>query len=440
MTSVMGDPLYVALFGLIALVAMMIFGLPVFIVFLLINLIGAVAFFGLPAVGLFTNSLLATLTTETFVTIPLYFFLGEILFRSRAIDDLSDGLDGLIPKMRVKMYMLGIGTAAALGAVSGSAMADAALLGRTLYPSLVERGHDKHLSAGLIMAGATLAPIIPPSVMVVIIATLAQQSVSDLLIAGILPGIMLAGLIALYVIVRVHFDPTKAPDPGPIDERPARGLLESVGLILPIVVIFGVVVGLIVLGIATPTESAAFGSLFAVTFGFAKRRLSLRTLYDAALAAAATSAMILLIIMCASLFGQLISFTGLPNDIIGLVTGLSISPLMIHIFLLLVAFVLCQFLGQAEFILISVPIFGPLIPSTQTDPVAFWTSYLVIITVAAMTPPFGITLFVFKGAAPGISLGEIYRASWPFVLTVLFGVGVMLAVPELSTFLPSLTR
>ena len=186
--------------------------MPIFVAFVVLNVIGVLVFFGVSGFGLFANSIYSTATLGALSAVPLFIVMGEILFRSGAMDVLFDSLDRLIGRIRGRQYVLCIVLSAILGALSGAAMAVAGLLGRSLFPTMRKRGYDTQFSAGTILAGASLDPIIPPSVLAVIIATLADVSAGKMLIAGILPGLLLTGMFLVYVVIRVRITPSLAPD------------------------------------------------------------------------------------------------------------------------------------------------------------------------------------------------------------------------------------
>jgi len=416
-------------------------GVPVFVAFLIINIGGILIAFGPAAFGLYTNSLLSTLTNEPLVAVPLFILMGEFLFRSGAMETLYGAIDKLIGRTRIRLYVVGVALATALGTLSGSAMADAAMLGRTLYPGMVQRGYDKHMSAGLIMAGATMAPIIPPSILAVVLGTLAQVSIAELLLAGIGPGLFMAVLFIVYVRIRVWINPSKAPlaedDAGALTALGvARALLE----LLPFAGIIFMVMGFILLGIATPTEAAACGVVGTALVAAILRRLNLRLVASALFAAAKTTATIFVIVMSANLFGQLLSFTGAPEAMIRIVQDLDVNRWVIYFLLMLIGFIVCMFLGQIEFMLISVPIYSPLILALGFDPIWFWMIYLINITTGGMTPPFGVTMFVFKASVPGLSILDVYKSTWPFVAVISAGLVILTLVPEIVLFIPRLTH
>jgi tripartite ATP-independent transporter DctM subunit len=423
-------------FGL--LILMTLSGMPLFTGFLLLNAIGVVLFFGPAAYGMFANSLFDTLTSEALVAVPLFLLMGELLSKSRAIEELYEALDVLLGQMRIKLYALSVALATILGTMSGSAMADAAILSRTIYPGLVARGYDRKIGAGLIMAGATLAPIIPPSILAIVLATLANISVGKLLISGLLPGLMLAALLLSYVWLRVVFDPSKAPPRDPDAVQPS--MMARGGALLRLVPFSGVifmVVGVIMFGIASPTEAAATGAFAALLVSIYLRTFSPRLVWQSLFLAARTSTTIFAILMSANLFGQLLSYTGAPEGMLQLVEHLRLSPSAVFWTLIFISFISCMFLSQTEYMLISVPVFLPIVTAAGFDEIWFWMTYLVTITIGGMTPPFGMTMFVFK-ASTDMTMSEVYDATWPFVAVLMVGVVVMFLFPPIVTVLPSL--
>jgi tripartite ATP-independent transporter DctM subunit len=414
-------------------------GLPIFACFLLVNVVGVLAVMGTAGLGLFVNSILDTTTTEALVAIPLYVLLGELLFRTGGIGTLYQALNRLVGAIRGRLYVIAIMLSAFLGAISGSAMASVAMLGRFVYPTMIERGCNRRLTIGTILAGATLDPIIPPSVLAIILATLANLSIADFLIAGILPGIVLAGCFALYAVVRTLIDPSLDAPP----EADARGagdwrmVITSIVQILPLCVIIFLVLGLIMLGVAQPTEAAAVGIVGTVLMSLASRTISAETIYRSCYGAAITTATVLIILASAKLFSQLLAFTGATAGLVGLVSELAVNRWIVYVIMMATVFVFCMFMDQLALMLIAVPVYSPIIIHLGFDPIWFWMMFLINITLGGITPPFGYTMFVFKSSAPEVSLTEIYRAAWPMVAIAVLGMALMTLVPQIVTWLPA---
>lgn len=420
------------LMGLFAL------GVPVFVAFLTINVAGTLWLMGTAGFGLFANSVYDTVTSETLTTIALFVLMGELLFRSGSIDVIFDALDTLMGRVKGRLYFFVVALSTLFGALSGSALAVTAMLSRSALPTMQERGYDDRLSIGLILGGASLAPIIPPSLLVIIIGSMVDVSIARLLVAGILPGILLAGLFVAYVVIRLIMDPSQAP---PVDEsgggtprERGRALLKMA----PFSIIIFSVLGLIMLGVATPSESAATGVLGAIMVACYYRRFTLKMAREAVLSSLSISAMIITILACSKLFSQLLSFAGATAGLVAAATDLNLDPTWMLLLLMLIPLFACMFIDQIAFMMVVIPIYAPLLQVYGFDPVWFWTLFLINLSVGSLTPPFGYNLFAVKGGAPSVSMPTIYAAAWPIVLCFLFGMLVLFWVPSLTTFLPSL--
>ena len=432
---------WLALGGSIALlIALLALGVPVFVAFLLLNLAGVLALFGTAGFGLFANSIYNTATTGALSAVPLFIVMGEILFRSGAMEVLFDSLDRLVGRIRGRQYVVCILLSAILGALSGAAIAVAGLLGRSLFPAMRRRGYDTEFSAGTMLAGASLDPIIPPSVLAVLVAITAEVSIGKMLVAGIGPGLLLTGLFIVYVLVRVHFNPKLAPDlAADLEGRNTAGsALGALARMVPPLFVFFMVMGLIMLGVATPTEAAATGVLGALLVALYYRRLDWAMIREA-LASAATVTALLLAIMCSAvMFSQLLTVTGAAAALAGLVTSTRPAAWLMVFIMLAVPFVLFMFLDQLAIMLMIVPIYQPILKLYGFDGIWFWTLFLIVVTAGGLTPPFGYILFALKSAAPDVPLRTIYRASWPFVRIILAGLALCALFPEVITFLPGL--
>ena len=423
--------------GLTLLVGLFLTTAPIFLAFLIIIISGVVFMLGDAAFGMVVNSMFQTATTASLGTVPLFILLGEILFRSGTMEVLLDSIDALVGRVRGRQYVLSISLSTILGALSGSGIAVAAMLGRSLLPMMRSRGYDTKLSVGTILAGACLAPIIPPSILAIIVGTLADVSIASLLIAGIFPGFLLAGLYMGACLIRVRMDPTLAPIETDVVEVDWRGKIVAAARMLPFTIIIFMVMGLIMLGIATPSESAATGVLGALLTAAYYGRLSWRMLYESIGEAALLAAIILLIFCSAVMFTQLLSFTGATRALTETVTSLDVSPWLMFFLMMLLPFILCMFIDQLGLMLVLIPIYLPIIKVFEFDSVWFWLIFLINLTLGAITPPFGYIIFALKGAAQDIEMGEIFSASWLFVGLTLVGMLMLAIFPGIVTFLPN---
>jgi len=426
--------------GLTLLLGMFLTGLPIFISFLIINIIGVFILFGQSGFPILTNSMFDTANTASLATIPLFILLGELLFRSGTIDALLNTVDVLVGRIRGRQYFVSIALSTLFGALSGAAMGVAAMLGRSLFPSMIKRGYDVKLSIGTMLAGASLAPIIPPSILAIIIGTLADVSIAKLLMAGILPGLLLSGLFIIYALLRIHFNPSLAP---PLDDESKtkpnwNDKIRAIAQSLPFVVIIFSIMGVIFLGIATPSEAAATGVLGALLTAAIYKKLSWKLTWEATGSAAAVGAMVLAIMASSKMFSQILAFTGATKSLTVAITSLPVSDTSMLLVMLLLPFILCMFIDQIALMLVIIPIYEPVIASLGFDPVWFWTLFLINITVGGITPPFGYTMFAFIGAAEGVTIKDVFAASWPFVGLFILGTAILIKYPSIITYLSSL--
>lgn len=412
------------------LLSILFTGTRIFVGFLVLNIVGVLILIGPRGFGLFSNSIFETATSPTLVTIALFVLMGEILFRSGTVDVLFNSVDRLVGRLRGRLYVVTISLSTVFGALSGSAVAVAAMLGRSVLPLMKERGYPVGPSASTILAGASLAPIIPPSLLAIIVGSLADVSIAGLLVAGILPGLIFAALTLAYLYLRGGDMPP--PERGQTVTPIWRALVDMV----PFLIVIFSVMGLILLGIAAPSESAATGVVGAIIVAGIFGKLTWSMLREA-VASALTIAVVILIIVCsAKLFSQLLSFSGATRGLIATIDALGLGPELTFLLMMAIPFVLCMFIDQIAFMLLAIPIYQPLVAAMGFDPIWFWTIFLINLTVGSLTPPFGYTLFALKGASEGVSTAQVFRAAWPVVGIFLTGMALLWAFPDLVTAVP----
>ncbi len=410
-------------------------GVPIFLAFLLINVTGVLIFLGPGAFGMVVNSVFDTTTTGTLTAIPLFVLMGEILFRSGSTNVLFDTVDSLVGRIRGRQYVLSMALATVFGALSGSNMAVAALMGRTVYPAMAARGYDPKLSIGVILAGASLAPVIPPSVLAIIIATLANVSVAGLLIAGILPGLLISGLCICYALGRCMLNPALAPSAEGEGAETREPVYLLVLKCLPFLVIIASVMGFILAGIATPSESAATGVAGAMATAAIFRKFSLKMVWESVGQAAVMASMILLIMATSTMFSQLLAFSGATGKLAAIVMQSDMPPGLILFMMMAVVFIFCMFIDQVALMLVVIPIYLPVVEALQFDPVWFWLLMLLNVVIGGITPPFGYAMFAFKGVVPDVEMKTIFHASLPIVGLFLLAMLIVYFIPGIATVL-----
>ena len=419
-----------------ALLFLMLTGINVFIAFLTVNLTATALLIGERGFGLFVNSVTDSISNGSYATIPLFILMGEILFRSGSVDVLFDSVDRLVGKIRGRLYAVVIVIATIFGALSGAAVAVSAMLGRSAMPTMEARGYSPRLSATVILAGASLAPIIPPSLLAIIIGSLADVSIAGLLIAGIIPGIIISIMTGSYVAASIMRNPSLAPADTE-DEEDRGSAIGALLRMIPFMFIIFMVMGMIMLGIATPGESAATGVVGSILVAVLYKRASVEMLISALTSATRLSVMIMVIVASSTLFSQLVAFTGASRAMVAWATELGLSPMVMFFILMALPLVLCMFIDQIAFLLMAVPLYEPLVSALGYDPIWFWTIFLINLTVGGVTPPFGYTLFALSAAAPNLSVAQVFRASYPVLVIFLLAMLLLTFVPGIVTWLPS---
>jgi tripartite ATP-independent transporter DctM subunit len=434
---------YSALALLLGLIVVFMFiGMPIAFAFLSANLIGAWIFMGGPnGVIQVLNNGFGALSSFSLVPIPLFLLMGELFFRTGLGMRMFNAVDVLMGKVPGRLSYVTVVGGTGFATVSGSSMGSTALLGSVLVPEMVRRGYKKHMAIGPIMGTGGLAIIIPPSALAVLLATLAKIDVGALLVAGIIPGFLLAGLYIAMIWVQTRIDPQAAPS----YDVPEIPLAQKVRIFLldvvPMVGVMAIVVMMLLAGWATPSESAAFGALGVILLAFVYRCMTIKAFVDAVVGALKVTLMAFLIVLGSATFSQLLAFSGASSGLISWATSFDLSPLMMLLAIFAVLLVLGTFMEQISIMMITVPFFFPLAQSLGFDPIWFGIIVLLSLEISFTTPPFGLLLFVMKGVSPpNTSMGEIYRAAIPYILCSMGLVALLIAFPELVTALPNMLR
>jgi len=426
------------LFGTLAL--LLLVGLPAGIAFLAINLVGAVVFMGGEA-GLMqvVRNGVASVTNFSLTPIPFFILMGEVLFHTGLAYKAIDAIDRAIPNLPGRLAVVAIVAGTVFSAISGSTIATTALLGGLLLPEMLRRGYHPRLAMGPIMGIGGVDMLIPPSALTVLLGSLAGISISGLLIAGVLPGLLLAMMFVGWIVFSAWRNPALAPPSAhEVPAGSARWLPLLVN-VTPLVLIFVLVIVAMAAGWATPTESAALGALATVAVCLLYRSLSLQALAQALAGTAAISGVILFIIIGATTFAQILAFSGATQGLVGLVQGSALAPWAVLAAMILVLLLLGCFVDQVSMMLITLPFFMPLVQHFGWDPLWFGVVYLICMQLGLLTPPFGMLLFTMRSVAPrSIATREIFAAVTPYVLMGIVMIALVLALPGLATWLPAL--
>ncbi|MFH1488770.1 MAG: TRAP transporter large permease [Pseudomonadota bacterium] len=416
-------------------------GLPVFLAFTIVDVVGIYFLWGGAAgLGQLIHSIFSSISSFVLLPVPLFILMGELLFHSGAFIRAIDTLDKWMGRLPGRLCILSVGGATIFSTLSGSSMGTAAMLGSLLLPEMQERGYHKSISIGACMSGS-LAMIIPPSALAVVLGSLAEISIGKLLISGIIPGFFIAGLYIAYIVIRCTLQPSIAPAYTPKRVPWSEKILSLVKNVLPFAFIILVVTGLIFAGLATPTESAGMGVVTTAFVIFLYKRLTLEVLKKSIDSTLRITVMMFMILTGSTAFSQILAFTGASRGLVELVVSFQMPDLVIVIVMQALMIILGTFMEQVSIMMITFPIFMPIVHTLGFDPVWFGLLTLINMQIGMTTPPFGLCLFVMKGVAPkGITMMDIYKSMIPFILIDMSAMLLIMFFPSIALFLPGFMR
>lgn len=421
--------------GFLIMLALMFLSMPVAVSILTVGGIGGYLAYGMPLVETMGGVVWGTLNNPVMTAIPLFMLLGELLLRGGIADRMFDALAVWLGRLPGGLLHTNIGTCALFSATSGSSVATAATVGTIALPALKERDYPVRPALGTLAAGGTLGILIPPSVNLLVYGSLANVSVGQLFIAGILPGILLTLLFSVYV---AFLYPKAGRNSAALEVTKAekRRLLRH---LIPPAVIFGTVMGSIYGGFATPTESAALGVMVAFYFVWKGGRLNWELLENCFIQSARTSGMVILVIVCALLLNVTLSMTGGTQAVTRWVTELGLSQTALLLLLVVFYVILGMFMDAMSMLVLTVPIAVPMVTTLGVDPVWFGVFVVVMCEIGLITPPVGMNLFVVQGVRKGGGdFNDVIRGAMPFVFIMVAFAALLVAFPDIALLLPNL--
>jgi C4-dicarboxylate transporter, DctM subunit len=373
----------------------------------------------------------------TLSVIPLFILMGNFVARAGLAHELFAAAYSFIGHVRGGLAHATIVACAGFGAICGSSIATAATMSKVAYPSMRKLGYSDTVSTGVIAAGGTLGIMIPPSTIMVIYGIITQTNIGKLFAAGVLPGLLTAGAMMLAVAYLAWKDPSHVP----AGERSSwaqrlKALAGIWGVLLLVVVVLGGIYG----GWCTATEGAGIGAAGAFLFALARGRLTLRLTLDVLIESARTTAMLFALLFAASMFSNFINFTSMPADLKAWITESGLSPIMIVAAMMLIYIILGTVMEELTMVLLTVPLFFPIVQSLGFDLVWFGVLIVLIVQIGLISPPVGMNLFVLNTLLPGVGLPSIFRGVWPFVLAQIITLIVLLFVPSISLWLPGFVQ
>ncbi len=388
-----------------------------------------------PALGLLKTVPYSTFASHSLSVIPLFILMGAFAFSAGLSKDLYEAAYKVFGNLRGGLAMATVGACACFAAISGSSMATAATMGTVSLPEMKKYNYDPALATGSVAAGGSMGILIPPSVILIIYGIITEQSIGKLFLAGFIPGVMEAVFYMIVIAVITRFKPEMGPrGPRTTFSEKLRALAKT----WEVLTLFIVVIGGIYLGIFTPTEAAGIGAFGAFIFAVIKKRMTWAAFKESLSSSIKTSVMVFAIILGAMLLGYFLSVTRIPFDLAGYIGDLHINRYMILVLILLTFIVLGCVIDTMAIILLTVPIFFPLIVQLGFDPIWFGILVVRVTEIGLLTPPVGLNVFVIKGVAPDVPIGTIFRGIVPFLIADFIHVALLIAFPQITLFLPNM--
>jgi tripartite ATP-independent transporter DctM subunit len=430
------SPVEIGIVGMVVLFALLFLGVHVGIA------LGAVGFFGFVAIAGFNSALgivrivpYSTFSNYGLIVIPLFILMGNFAFHSRMSADLYNTTRVWFGRVRGGLAMATVAACAAFGAVCGSSVATAATMGKIALPEMKKHGYDDSLATGTLAAGGTLGILIPPSVIMIIYGVLTENSIGKMFLAGFIPGI----LQAFFYIVLIGGMCLLYKGKAPAGERSSIwAKIKSLRHSWAVVLLFALVIGGIYFGLFSPVEAAGVGAFGAFAIALVRRQLTWKGFKDSLTDAVLTSSMIFIIMLGANIFGYFLAVTGLTQALSDALLGMDVNRYWILLIILIIYIVLGMFMDSMAMILVTLPIFYPVVMELGFHPIWFGIIIVRVAEIGLITPPVGMNLYVIQGIADKVPMSKVFRGATPFVVADFFHVAMLVGLPVLATFLPDL--
>ncbi len=425
------------LLGFGALLVLISLRLPIAFALALVGMGGLYTLSGPEAtVAMVATQIYSSVANHTLTAVPLFLLMGYFAFHAGLTRAAFNTARIWLASFPGGLAMASVAGCALFGACAGSGVAAAGAMGRVAIPEMLRFGYDRRLATGSIAAAATLAVLIPPSIVMVVYAILVEESIGRLLMAGYIPGVLSAALLMLMIYVRVKRDPSLAPEV-PFEITWAdrmRSLLDVWGITLLILLVLGGIYA----GFVTATEASALGAVGALVLMAAAGELNWKNFKDAVLETARTTAMIFLLLIGASLFSAFMAFSGLPQKLAEVIVETQMSLWMVLIIICVLFVFLGCFLNSISMMLLTIPVLLPVLKGLDVNLIWFGIIVVKLVEIGAITPPFGITVYVVKGVVGNtVPLEDVFRGIWWFLMMEIFTLFILIMFPEISLFLPN---
>ena len=430
----------VSMIGLIVAVIMLVLlasGVWVAVTLMSVGLISMLAFSHAPAASIQSTVIWGQSSSWALTALPLFIWMGEILYRTRLAKDMFEGLTPWLAGFPGRLIHINVVSCGIFAAVSGSSAATTATIGRITIPELLKRGYDEKTTIGSLAGSSTLGFLIPPSIIMIVYGVAADVSITRLFIAGVLPGAMLMALFMGYLAIWSMLNPSKVP---PRDERvPIMRRIWETRKLFPIVALMIAVIGSIYMGIATATEAAAVGVVGALLIALLTGSLNRKSFIDSVLGATRTSVMVSFILAGAAFLSTAMGFTGIPRELAAWVGTLGLDKFELLLALTLLFIVLGCFLDGISIVVLTAAVIMPITQQAGIDPIWFGIFIVVVIEMSQITPPVGINLFILQSMT-GRNIWEVAKAAFPFFMLLVVATILLIVFPEIATWLPDTIR
>lgn len=437
------DVTSIVVISLIVFIVFMFLGIPVWSVLLGTGLIFLLIWQGPKSLYMAIASVADSLTSELYIAVPSFVLMAVILQHSGVATDLYDTMYKWFGGLRGGLAIGTIAMCVVIAGMTGMGGTGVLTMGLLGLPEMLRRGYHKDIALGCIPSGGALGPIIPPSIILIVLGGYSGVAVGPLFMGSILPGLLIAGLWMIYIAVRCYYQPNLAPALSKSERASLREKLISLrGVILPILLILAVLGGLY-MGLWTPSEAGCTGAIGAFIVALIKRKVNWQIIKTSLQSGVKITAMVMWCLMSAKTFSHFLTTSGITDSIGDLLTRLPTGTLGVVALMCLIAIILGMFIELVPIIMITIPVFMPVLITLQVDLIWFMIIYNVSLCVGYISPPFGMNLFYTKGILPkgsGLTMGDIYHGAWPFFAVMLVSLIMLILIPSISTFIPNLMK
>jgi C4-dicarboxylate transporter DctM subunit len=430
------DPVTVGIIGIAALVVIFLLGMPVGFTMAFVGVVGFCIVKGADAgLGILARDFWERWSSYDLTVIPMFVFMGSVAYYAGMSGRLYEGAYTIFGRWRGGLAIATVVATAGFSAICGSTSATAAAMGKVAIPEMRRHGYDPGLACGCMAAAGSLGIMIPPSTIFIIYGILSEQSIGKLFVAGVIPGLILATLFCIAVYIWTMFKPTSAPAGGTTSLK--QKLMGVTGL-FEMLFLFALVLGGLFSGLFSPTQAAGVGTAAAIVIGVARRQLDLKKFWLSIKDTLLITAMIMTIVAGATVFGHFMAVTGIPSAASDFLGGLPVPAWVVMILILIMYLIAGCFMDSLAMVTLTVPILYPTVMSLGFDPIWFGVIIVLVVEMGVITPPVGINVYIIKGVAPDVPMGQIFKGAMAFLVGMIVLAALLMIFPMLATWLPSL--